>query len=284
MVAKGSKSLISVFAIAVLLTGCYWENKSGTEKVHPEYLLQPGNADDLREYVSKASRKGKRVRMTGSGLSYSDVAVTEDVLMTPERLDSVLQLDRSRLKNPNESLLARVQSGITIRQLNSYLDSQNQAIINLGGYDGQTIAGVMMTATHGSGLDYGPIADQVLSMQVVGENGVFYQVEPSNGITNPGNFPGHLEEDSGIPIQLIQNDDVFNAMRVSIGSMGVVYSVVLKTDRKFWLREVRTIVTWSELKKPGGILERILNGQPIRDGESPEHYEFQYSPYKSNGD
>ena len=103
----------------------------------------------------------------------------------------------------------------------------------MGGYDGQTLAGIMMTATHGSGLAYGPVADAVVSLQMVVDGGKMVQIEPSNGITNPATFTGRLEEDANIRVQLIQDDDAFNAARISLGSMGVVYAITLKTDQKF---------------------------------------------------
>ncbi|VUD40494.1 L-gulono-1,4-lactone dehydrogenase [Thalassocella blandensis] len=284
MVSKIAKFCLPVFA-SCMLSACLWENVARTETVEPEYLTQPVSADELVEFIGMATENNKRVRMTGSGHSHSDVAITQEVLFTPEKLNKPLTLDRSRLRNPDDVYIARTQSGITIEDLNNYLDTQGMALFNMGGYDGQTIAGVMMTATHGSGRDYGPIADQVLSMQVVGEGGVMYQIEPADGITDPAVFPGTLEENSEIPVQLIQEDDAFNAMRVSIGSMGVVYSVTLRTDKKFWLREVRTRTSWSELKAPGGYLEKLLNNEPVySDRPSPEHIEFQYTPYAQDGD
>lgn len=284
-------SLKTTFKISLLtfasvaLSACLWENVSRTERVEPEYLTQPESAAELVEFISLATENNKRVRMTGSGHSHSDVAITGDVLFTPEKLNQPLSLDRARLKNPDDAFIARVESGITIENLNYFLDENGLALFNMGGYDGQTIAGVMMTATHGSGRAYGPIADQVLSMQVVGEGGKVFQIEPSNGITDPARFPGTLEEDSSIPVELIQDDDAFNAMRVSIGSMGVVYAVTLRTDKKFWLREVRYKISWSELKAPGGYLEKLLNNEPVyEDKPSPEHIEFQYTPYENEED
>lgn len=279
-------SLAGMACLALVLTGCEWENWSKTEKVEPEYLAQPDSAKQLSDYIRQATSAGKRVRMTGSGHSASDVAITNEVLFTPEKLNKPLTLQRTRLKNPNEPRLVRVMSGIRIRDLNDYLDKNGMALFNMGGYDGQTIAGVMMTATHGSGLGYGPIADQAVSLQMVVEGGRMVQIEPTNGITNPSTWTGKLEEDSTIPVQLIQNDDAFNAARVAIGSMGVVYSVTLKADQKFWLREVRRKVKWSELKQPGGYLEKVLARQPVyTDKPSPEHIEFQYTPYADgNGD
>jgi len=262
-----------------------WHNFSNTQQVAPEYMAEPKSIDDLVLATKLALQNGRRIRMTGSGHSHSDVAVDDQVLLTPTGLTSPLTLDRTRLKSPNAPTLVLVQLGITLRALNTYLDTQNLALENMGGYDAQTIVGASMTGTHGSGLGYGPMASQIVSMQVVGEGGRVVQVEPTNGITNPATFPGTQEENSQIPIALIQDDDVFNAMTVSIGSMGIVYSVVLRTDRKFWLDERRTLMTWAQVSAPGGVLERIVNGQPLdNSAHPPEHYELQYNPYAVNGD
>lgn len=262
-----------------------WENFSKTQHVEPEYMAEPTSVDDLVRAVKLAGENGKRIRMVGSGHSHSNVAITTEVLLTSGGLDRPLTLPRARLKDPNAFGLVRVQSGITLRALNTYLDTQNLALQNMGGYDAQTIVGAAMTGTHGSGLGYGPIASQIVSLQIVGEGGTLYQVEPTNGITKPVGFPGTQEESPSIPVTLIQNDDIFNAMTVSLGSMGIVYSVVLQTDRKFWLDEHRTLLTWSEVSRPGGILDRIILGQPIDDSAHPaEHYELQFNPYPVNGD
>lgn len=262
-----------------------WQNFSGTQEVAPEYMAEPTSAAELVKAVSLAKENGKRIRMTGSGHSHSNVAVTEDVLLTPKGLTDVLPLDTRRLKDPDAPRLVRVESGITLRALNAHLDARGLALENMGGYDAQTIVGAAMTGTHGSGIDYGPMATQIVSMQVVGEGGRVYQVEPAEGITDAASFPGTLEEDPGIQVTLIQDDDVFHAMIVGLGSMGIVYSVVLRTDREFWLEERRTMMKWSDVIAPDGILERLAEGRPIDDSDHPpEHYELQFNPYPIGGE
>jgi hypothetical protein len=280
-----SKSVL-LMVFASLTLGGHWVNWQKTEDIHPAFLVQPQSARELCDDIALAGSLGLRARMTGSGHSASDVAVTTEVLMTPEKLSWPLTLNQARLKAPNQVGLVRVQSGIKIRDLNTWLDLNNRALFNMGGFDGQTIAGVMMTATHGSGLAYGPMADQIVSMQMVTEGGKMVQIEPTNGITDPAAFDGTLEEDPSIAVTLIQDDDTFNAVRVSLGSMGAVYAVVLNTDQKFWLREVRKEIKWSALKQPGGYLDRVIHGLPVYpDKPSPEHWELQYSPYSdANGD
>src|SRR5206468_9241699 len=45
--------------------------------------------------------------------------------------------------------LFETQSGIRIRELNEALWAAGLGLVNMGGYDGQTVAGVISTSTHG---------------------------------------------------------------------------------------------------------------------------------------
>src|SRR5205823_6161536 len=95
-----------------------------------------------------------------------------------------LPVDPGSLRNPSEvSELFRVEGGMLIAGLNQVLNDAQLAMLNLGGYTGQTIAGAIVTGTHGSGMDLGPLADFVMSLQLVTTGGKLYQIEPINGIT-----------------------------------------------------------------------------------------------------
>ncbi|MFO0564743.1 MAG: FAD-binding protein [Polyangiaceae bacterium] len=278
---------------APLLGGCpspTWTNVVGNQRVTPFARSFPENARQLSELVAEAESHGLRIRMTGSGHSFSDVALTSDVLLGPDRLRAPLPFDSTELRPnfPAEPGRAyyRTQSGTTIRQLNQRTWQRGLSLRNLGGYNAQTVAGAAMTGTHGSGLDYGPIASQIASVQVVGAGGRLVQVEPTNGITDPCKFKGHLLEDPSVPVTLVQDDDVFHAVAISMGCMGIAYSVVLEVQRRFWLRERRTRTTWEKLKAKDGFLARLLaeGTPPARPGEPrPDHYEIYVSPYAKDG-
>ena len=64
-----------------------------------------------------------------------------------------------------------------LRELNRHLDDNGLALSNMGGYDAQTVAGVMSTATHGSGIAFGPIADAVRSLELVASGGRVIRIE-----------------------------------------------------------------------------------------------------------
>src|SRR5215471_2496557 len=65
-----------------------WNNAvdSLRDDVKPGVLAYPGSTRAVIELVRAAEAMGQRVRMTGSGHSFSDVALTDDVLILPNRL------------------------------------------------------------------------------------------------------------------------------------------------------------------------------------------------------
>ena len=120
---------LPLLTLSLALSGCYensWSNWFKTETVTPMIMGAPNSASQLVNAVSQASQAGKRIRMTGNGHSMSDIAITNEVLMTPEALNKALNVDNSRLKTQDNSLV-RVQSGIKIADLNNFLDSKGRA-------------------------------------------------------------------------------------------------------------------------------------------------------------
>jgi L-gulono-1,4-lactone dehydrogenase len=268
--------------------GRAWANAQKTRGIEPAYRGHPKSLEDLVELVGRAEAERVGIRSTGSGHSFSDVALSRGYLLSPRCLDAVLELDQSQLKPAMARVpLLRVESGIVLHELNRELEKRGLALTNMGSYDAQTIVGAATTGTHGSGLGFGPIASQIRSIEIVTKGAEVLKVEPNNGITDPRKFPGYIATAHGqVAARLVQDDDRFNAIAVSMGCMGVIYSVVLEPVPRFWLREVRTPTTWSALTKSDGLLDRLLRKKRLKpQGQSePEHYEIYVNPYRRNGD
>jgi hypothetical protein len=248
-----------------------WCNHTGNQGIDPLRILEPTSLGELVDIVQEAERDGVTVRAVGSGHSWSDVALTRGFLILPTGLAKPLELEAHLLKEgrAEREPLVRVQSGMRVRELDAHLDSLGLALRIMGGYDGQTIAGVISTATHGSGIRFGPITDDVRSLEVVGSGGALYRIEPADGITDPAAFAYRWPEWT-----LLQDDDAFNAARVGMGCLGVIYSVTLAVQEKFYLREVRTMTTWDEVR------EQLLEGALLRDNR---HCEIYFNPYDQDG-
>jgi L-gulono-1,4-lactone dehydrogenase len=72
-----------------------------------------------------------------------------------------------------------------------------------------------------------------------------YRIEPAGGITDPAKFTGM---ENGVSITLIQDDDAFNAVTVSMGCMGIVASMTLRVRPRYWLREERVVLSWDNVR------------------------------------
>jgi len=246
-----------------------WRNDTGNQGIDPLRIVTPTSLEDMVEVVREAETVGTQVRAVGSGHSWSDVALSPGFLLLPTGLARPLELEQELLHpgRADAEPLVRVQSGIRIRELNAHLDSLGLALTNMGGYDGQTVAGVISTATHGSGIRFGPIADDVRSLELVGSGGDLYRIEPRNGITDPEAFASRYPEWT-----LLQDDDAFNAARVGMGCLGIIYAVTLAVRSKFYLREVRTMSSWEEIE---GELGKLL--------QDNDHCEIYFNPYPREG-
>jgi D-arabinono-1,4-lactone oxidase/FAD binding domain-containing protein len=248
-----------------------WNNHTGNQGVDPLRIYTPESLEDLVDLVQAAESEGVTIRAVGSGHSWSDVALTTGYLIRPERLARPLNLEAEPLRpGVDVGRMAQVEAGMRIRKLNALLESRGQALANMGGYDGQTVAGVISTSTHGSGLDYGPLSDIVLSMDVVGSGAKIYRIEPAAGPTERRAYEAAHPDRT-----LVQDDHWFAAVRVGMGCLGVIYSVMLDVVPSYWLKEVRTVRPWSAVK------DDLLRGDVLRN---IDHYELIFNPYPRGGD
>ena len=248
-----------------------WSNCIGNQKAFPLNIFRPTTLADVIKIIKDAENDNKKVRAVGSGHSFSDVALTDDFLVDTHGLNGVLSLDIDTLKpGAQRTTLVEVECGIRIVDLNEALDRKGLALFNMGGHTAQTIVGALSTSTHGSGLSLESLAGAVRSITVVAAGGKVFRIEPSDGITDPDKFRSRHSE-----IELQQDDDWFNSVVVSLGCMGVVYSVIIAAREKHWLSEGRIVSNWGMVKAD------LLNGEVLRENR---HYEVLVNPYKFNGD
>jgi hypothetical protein len=271
----------------------------------PRYAFRPGrDIEDLSailKWVSRNLPPDIKVKAGGSTHSWSPVAASSGVYIHPEGMrfieaparpgqpGSVL---RPNLPPDQAAHLVRIGAGTTIREINRELWGRGLALPVLGGFDGQTLGGVLPTGTHGSVLKHGPLAEMVQSLDLVKPDGTKVRIEPRNGITDPAafkkQFPGW---------ELRQDDAVFNAALVNMGTMGVVHSYTVRATDKFYLNEVRTQTTGREAQRilRGGNLYNLMESDRKPAGASgaahptfaghpkpAHHLELLWNPYSDN--
>jgi FAD-linked oxidoreductase len=185
-----------------------WRNWAGDERCAPAAVERPGTVAEIVAALERAAAAGQRVRVAGSGHSFSDVACTDGRMLSLERMDRVLDVDRA-------SGLVRVEGGIAIHALSAALASHGLAFENLGDIDAQTIAGAISTATHGTGARLRNLSAQVEAVELV------------------------LADGSTLTCAARDADPTtYRAARVGVGSLGVIAAVTLRCVPAFTLRGV----------------------------------------------
>jgi len=161
-------------------------------------------------------------------------------------------------------LLFHVEAGITMADLQQLLDHQQPRMAILdssAGPSGATLAGVLSTSTHGAAFRWPLLADTVKAVHLVGPGGEQWWIEGDMPVANqtklhlryPEIDQHHFIAKGWNGIPSLASQDVLNAVTVSMGTMGVIYSVVLEVAPQFGLRQVVHPTTWIDLLKAAGI-------------------------------
>jgi L-gulonolactone oxidase len=215
-----------------------WRNWAGDQRCRPQAIERPSNRDELAELVRSAAAGGRRVRVGGSGHSFSDIALTDGLMLRLDRLDRVLAADSA-------SGRVKVEAGIVLGELNRRLDELGLAFENLGDIDRQTLAGSISTATHGTGERFQNLSAQLDAIELV------------------------LADGSALEISAGSDPEGFRAARVGLGALGVVYAVTLRTVPAY---------TLSRVDRPRPLAETLERlGQLVAANDHFEFYVFPHT-------
>lgn len=176
--------------------------------------------------VKQAAASGQRVRVAGSGHSFTDAVCTEGLLISMGRYNRVLKVD-------TETRRVTVEAGITLGRLSEVLAASGLAMENLGDVNYQSVAGALSTATHGTGARLGNLSTQIHSLTLVTADG------------------------SVVSVSADEEPEVFKAAQVSIGALGVISTVTLQCVDAFNLEgfsETRP------LEESLGALDQMVDG------------------------
>jgi len=214
-----------------------WRNWAGDQRCLPVRIEEPGGRGDLVEMVKRACDAGLTVRAVGIGHSFTAVACTGGVMLDLRRLGRILDVDQERS-------LVKVEAGIDLRTLNDTLWGYGMALENLGDIDKQTVSGAISTATHGTGARFRNLSSLIEGMELV------------------------LPDGTLLDLTLESDPEALRAARVSMGALGVIATVTLRTVPAFTIKRVDSPLPLEET------LERI---DDLADGS--DHFEFYVFPH-----
>ncbi len=211
-----------------------WTNWGRTSHSTPARIVRPRSAEEVARAFRAASDDGLTVRPVGSAHSFTALARTDGVLLETHGLAGLRSVDRAAGR-------ITVGGGTTIAATVGLAHRFGLALTNLGDIDHQTVAGAIGTGTHGTGAAFGPIASQVVGLQLV----------------TPG----------GDVLELGEDDPLLPAARVSLGALGVVTAVTLQCVPAFGLAA-------EERAEP---LASVVEGFGDRVAAA-DHFEFYWFP------
>jgi FAD-linked oxidoreductase len=144
----------------------------------------------------------RRVRVAGSGHSFSDIACTDSVMVDLSGMNRLLDVEGDEVT---------VEAGITLRELGEQLAARGLAMENQGDVDAQTLAGAISTATHGTGGRFRNLSSQVTRVRMVTGGGEALD---------------------------IRDGDELRAARVGLGALGVISTVTLRCVPAFTIHRI----------------------------------------------
>jgi len=137
-----------------------------------------------------------------------------------------------------EKRCALVEAGITLHDLHAELDKYNLAMINVGSISDQTLAGIVTTATHGSGINYGVMSTDVQALKLLLADG---RVARCSRTEEP---------------------DLFNATLCGLGATGILLEVLLEVEPAFRLKEAQEPLPFEDMIRDMGQL--VGSAQHVR--------------------
>lgn len=147
-----------------------------------------------------------QIRVVGAGHSFSALAKTDEVLIRLDHFKGVIDANEATAQ-------CTVQAGTRLYELGGYLAPLNQALINQGDIDQQSLAGAISTGTHGTGIDLPCLSAFVQGFELLTADGELLQCNKQ------------------------QNTEIFQAGRVALGSLGILTKINLQNRPRYKLKE-----------------------------------------------
>jgi FAD-linked oxidoreductase len=187
----------------------HWTNWGGNQHVHPADVVTPSTEAELEAIVGRGVAEGHKVKVVGSGHSFSDIACTDGLMVSVGAFHEILHVDRAQHR-------VTVGAGIVLADLNTQLWDLEMSLPNLGDIDQQTLAGAIATATHGTGATFDSISAAVVGARIVTGDGSVLEVSET------------------------QRSDLLSAVRVGIGALGIVTALTMQCEPAFNLHAVES--------------------------------------------
>jgi len=177
------------------------KNWAGNLTFSAKEYIEIDSISKLQSIVSKASG----VKVLATGHSFNDIADTNQTQISIKNLSNKIEIDSIKK-------VVLVPAGMQYADVCRYLETKGWALFNTASLGEITVAGAMLTGTHGSGSNNPVLSDCVEGIEMVLESGEIFNIS---------------REDS----------DEFFGFVISLGALGVFTKLKLKIVESFSIKQ-----------------------------------------------
>ncbi|WWD18677.1 hypothetical protein CI109_103131 [Kwoniella shandongensis] len=207
-------SALEPISIPTISPKASFSNWAQTFHCTPQRVFAPTTALQCRQIVELARREGARVHPVGVGHSPSDLACTNGWLVRMEGIKGVIDIN-------HDKYTATFQAGTVLHDIHRSLAAASPplALRNIGSISDQTIAGLISTASHGSGVNFPVLSQHVKSLVLV--------------LPQPGAPIVRVSADPN------EDPELFVASLCGLGATGLILEVEVEVEDAFRLKETK---------------------------------------------
>jgi L-gulonolactone oxidase len=177
-------------------------------------VYAPTSEAEICTVVKSCAAQGKKLRVVGLRTSWNCLWYSSEVMMSTSRLTAIKEIDPVRRT-------VTCEAGVTLTELHKALWAKGLSLETGPGVDWVTIGGALATGSHGSG----PAS---ISSSLIG---------------------CRLVTAGGDVVEIGENDERFDAVRLSMGMLGILSEVTLKVSEAFYVKLTRTGIPVEEWKR-----------------------------------
>jgi FAD/FMN-containing dehydrogenase len=192
-----------------------WTNWVGNQSFTPQAVIPVADEAAIQDQISKAAAAGLRARTFGTGHSFTPIVAT-DVLLDTSSMRGIERVDVDRK-------LVSAKPKTTIRDFGELLWQHGLALANQGDIDTQAIAGVVATATHGSGRRLGSFSSVLTGARLVDGRGDLLEISPTS------------------------HPELLPALQTSIGLLGIMTEVTIAVVPAYELHARTDVMPFSQM-------------------------------------
>ena len=174
---------------------------------NPSRVFYPKNKEEIAELINSAITSNKKIKAVGKHRHvFSEISSVADNnwFLCMSEMDNIINID-------DKNMTVTVESGCTLKTLNSELLKKGFCLNIMGGIDKQCIGGLIATATHGSSLKFGTFSDSVVAIELITCEGFIKKFD--------------------------QKHEYFHAFATHLGALGIITSVTLHITPAYNLKQ-----------------------------------------------